>query len=463
MPAGTETVIYVRVSLDKTGKELAIDRQEAVCRELCEKNGWPVLSVVRDNSVSAVKAKKRPGFEKLLAMKPKHIVMWSADRLVRKGPDLERLIQLNTPIHSAMSGPMNLANAAGRLHARLLTDVATFEGEIKAERQQAAAVQRAQMGGSWWPTRPFGLERDGTLNEAEAAGLRKAYSDILAGAPLSAVAADLNAAGLLTNKGNPWTGMTIRPVLMNARNAAIRVYKGVEVGPAAWSPIVPEETWRAAVRLLNQPARRTGGGGKRLNLMTGFAKCGVCGGDVKTEYRGRKGEIGAYTVYACRLKHCLSHRSKWVDDRVETLLLERLSLPDAAALWAVGQDVDAGQVREDAVSMRERLDALAEDYAEGLISRAQMVTGSTRLRERLAEAEGLLARMAGDSPLLELLSAKDKDAAWEGLTLAKKRTTIEMLIEKVSLYPRGRGRVEHLPEHCVVEWKDSRPHLSAVS
>jgi hypothetical protein len=276
--------------------------------------------------------------------------------------------------------------------ARILAAVARAEVERKGARQRLAAEQRAKAGKAWWPRRPFGLEMDGSLREDEAEALRKAYRDLLAGVSLLTLARDLNEAAYFTNRGKPWTATSLRPVLLNARNAGIRVYEGEEVGQADWEAIVPEETYRAAVRVLNDPGRDTGGGGRiPRNLVSGIAVCGRhgCGGDAKVGWRGRrKGAEGACPVYVCRRSSCVSHRLDWVDTYVTERIVQRLSLPGAAAVSVSGEgEGDAADLRAEVASLRERLDALAEDYAEGLLSRSQMLAGSERLRERLERAE----------------------------------------------------------------------------
>ncbi|AFV51369.1 hypothetical protein FDG66_gp49 [Streptomyces phage phiCAM] len=462
-----EALFYFRISLDATGERLGVERQEPPCLELCRSKGFTPGKAYIDNDLSATKeGVVRPEFEALLRdlkLRPRPVIVWHTDRLVRVTKDLERVISTGVNVYAVHAGHFDLSTPAGRAVARTLTAWAQYEGEQKALRQKEANLQRAQMGKPWWPRRPFGLEKDGELNEPEALSLRKAYADLLSGASLTDLAADLNAAGHTTNKGGAWTSTSLRPVLMNARNAAIRTYDGEEIGPANWKAIVPEETWRAAVRLLSSPSRKTGGGGKRLHLMTGVAKCSVCDSDVKVEWRGKKGEPTAYTVYACRGKHCLSHRQKWVDDRVETLVLERLSQEDAAAVWAVDNDTELADVREEVVTMRERLEAFAEDYADGAISRAQMQAGSARVREKLEAAEAQMAYLAAGSPLGELIASNDVEKTWESLTLDRKRAVIEAMTRKVTLYPRGRGIRSHRPEDCQVEWVDERPRLSAVS
>ena len=40
--SGNRAGIYVRISRDRSGEEVGIDRQERECRALCEARGWTV-------------------------------------------------------------------------------------------------------------------------------------------------------------------------------------------------------------------------------------------------------------------------------------------------------------------------------------------------------------------------------------------------------------------------------------
>jgi len=385
--------MYLRISQDTTGLELGVDRQEETCRALCERNDWPIVGVIRDNSVSATKAKPRPGFEELIALRPKRIVMWSVDRLVRKGPDLERLIELDIPIHSVAAGPMDLSTASGRLNARLLTSVATFEGEIKSERQKASNLQRAQMGKPWWPRRPFGFEMDGSFREIETAALRRAYADLLQGVPVSAIARSLNGDGHLTNRGKPWTQPSLRVVLANARNTAIRVYRGDEIGPAKWQAIVPEDTFRAAARLLASPERLTGGGGARVNLLTGILKCHVCKSDSRMQWVGRKGEPASYGIYECRAGYHYTCRVLQADAYVTGMIVAWLESDEGQAVWAGGGNVDElAPLKAEQVDLRNQADELTEMWQAREVTRAQFASMNRSLLERLNQVEGALVR-----------------------------------------------------------------------
>jgi site-specific DNA recombinase len=439
--------IYVRMSLDKTGAGLGIDRQEKECRELCERNGWEISEhrIFRDNDISATTGKRRPGFEALLASEPELVVVWHLDRLLRKNGDLERVIDLEANVHPVTSaGVLDLSTPTGRMHARMSTVVSTFEGEHKAERQRLAAQQRAEQGQAWWSSRPFGFEKDGTHRPEEAAALAKVYADLLTGASLPSLARQLNDEGHTTCRGGQWTATTLRPVLLNARNAAIRVYDGEEVGPAAWEAIVPEDTWRAAVRLLTNPARRTGGGGGApRNLLTGMATCGVCGGSVKTGRRaGRAGTEGAYAVYVCRSRSCISHRVDFVDGVVVREVTRLLQDEEHRNAWATEGDhsEESTALRAEEATLQQRLTDLADDYADGILSRTQLASGSERIRARLTEIGQELANLGDRASLASLLA--DVEYVYQeidNMTEEQRRSLVRATLASVELLPIGRG------------------------
>src|SRR5437016_10371640 len=59
--------IYCRISQDRGGTELGVDRQEALCGKLAEDKGWTVAEVYVDNDLSAYSGRRRPRYEQMLA------------------------------------------------------------------------------------------------------------------------------------------------------------------------------------------------------------------------------------------------------------------------------------------------------------------------------------------------------------------------------------------------------------
>ena len=90
------TCLYLRISTDKSGYGLGIERQREDCRKLAEQRGWTVVQEIVENNTSATIG-PRPGFEQLLQlMRGRQIdavVVWHVDRLLRKMTDLERVIE----------------------------------------------------------------------------------------------------------------------------------------------------------------------------------------------------------------------------------------------------------------------------------------------------------------------------------------------------------------------------------
>jgi DNA invertase Pin-like site-specific DNA recombinase len=449
--------IYARLSLDRTGEGLGVDRQVEDCRALCESRGWTVREVITDNDLSATSGVRRPGFERLLASSPEAIVVWHTDRLIRLTRDLERVIELGIDVHAVTAGHIDLSTPAGRAVARTVTAWATYEGEQKALRQRAAHRQRATSGKPWWTHRPFGFERDGSHHQDEAPALLSAYERLLTGIPLRQLAIDLNAQGFTTNRGGAWTPVALRRVLLSPRNAGIAEHHGEEIGRGNWEGIVTETQLRAAQRLLTSPSRRTGGGGVRRYLLSGLIFCARCDSPGKVGRRYiDKAKTNTYPVYTCgSSKGCVTHRVTWIDELVGTHVVERLKLPDAEKVWDVDESgIDAA--RSDVVELEDRLAALSEDYAEGLITRDQLRSGSVRLRERLESARATLAKAESSSAVSGLLGAARAQDEWDALPDVERRAIIEVLIRRIDLNPRGRGVRAQRVTDATVLWHERK-------
>ncbi|MFU0242973.1 recombinase family protein, partial [Streptomyces scabiei] len=91
--------IYVRISKDRKGQELGIQRQEKACRELCERMGWGVLQVYPENDVSAstTSKRRRPQYTEMLRDARDGfidgIVVYSIDRLTRRISELTSFLE----------------------------------------------------------------------------------------------------------------------------------------------------------------------------------------------------------------------------------------------------------------------------------------------------------------------------------------------------------------------------------
>ena len=439
-----EALFYYRISEDKTGERLGVDRQEPPCLALCDHLGFTRGKSYVDNDISATKGLVRPAFEQLLIdvrRDPRPIIVWHTDRLVRLSSELLRVIETGVSVHAVEAGHFDLSTPAGRAVAKTLTAWAEYEGEQKALRQVAAARQKAEQGRPSWSTRPFGYERDGRLREFEAVMVRRAYAVILGGGSLASITRRFNASGHLTERGNRWTTKTIRLHLLNPRNIGISTYRGREMGKGRWESLVSEETFRAACRIITSSSRASAGGGARTNLLSGLLKCSVCQSVSRVQWVG--GKPDGYAVYTCRGHQHFTTRVLQADAYVTGQIVAWLESDDGQAVWAVEGNADEMELLGDErIALNNRVSELVEMWTTGELPRPQFVSINRGLQERLAGVEGTLAK-AGLARAVggALMTPERVVAEWasDDFGLEKRRIVIEMAVEILEAKPRGKG------------------------
>ncbi|MFE6969563.1 recombinase family protein [Isoptericola sp. NPDC057653] len=442
----TRTAIYCRISQDRTGREAGVGRQEEDCRRLAAERGWDVAHVLVDNDVSAHARKTRPNYQRLVdllkAGEVDAVVAWHSDRLYRRLVDLEALVDLlessAVQVATVRSGLVDLTTASGRFQARILGAANQYESEIKAERIGRAAQQRAEAGRFSGGARPFGYEADGTtVREAEAQHLRALYDDLLAGVTLREAVRRRAAGGMLSATGRPITTQKARQIVLSPRYAGLSSHRGVVVGRAAWPAIVGEDTWRTVRTILTDPARRTSPGSVPQHLLSGVAVCGVCGAKCRVSSRGAADR--RQVRYRCPGGHVA--RAK---DALDNLVTE------ATMTWAEEflrftpepESRTPSSLPAEAEALRRRRDDLAQDYADGLLSREAFRAAQKAVADRLTAVETALVASTRHDVVAALVHGEDGPrATWETMPLVRKRASMAALwrVELVPVAPGRRG------------------------
>jgi site-specific DNA recombinase len=435
-------VVYLRQSLDRHGTGAAVDRQREDAEKLVAMRGWTIVATHTDNDTSAAGRKARPGFDATMRAVENDdadaVVAWSLDRLTRNRRDTLRLVETCEKARATVAlvrgSDLDMSTPAGRLVADLLAATARSEIDVKGDRQRRALAQAAQQGKPPPGRRPFGYNDDRiTLRPSEARLVRLGYERILAGGSLRGVAREWNAAGAVTAHGGPWRPDSVRDVLLRARNAGLREYRGEVVATGTWKRIVSEETWRAVVAVLTDPARRNTPDTRRKWLLSGLAFCGHCGATVNTgrTQHGRR-------TYKCSATRHLARDAEPIDDLVRRVVVERLSRDDAADLLVDDDRPDVDELRSTAQTLRARLDELAGMFAAGSVTGSQLATGTERLRAELAAVERSMAHASRADVLGDLVRAAEPGKVWDGLDVDRQRAVIDVLMT-VTLLPPGRG------------------------
>lgn len=461
-------LILARISDARDGDEHGVTGQVANARKLARRIDWKVgptaTHVIIENDTSAFKRRKiavpghdrpllrtvRPEFRRALDMlwdgRADGVIAIDLDRVARDPRDLEDLIDVveartpRLPVES-LTGSLRLANDADITMARVMVAVgnkASRDTKRRVEDSQRARAADGKYRGTG--KRPFGYESDGvTVAPVEAAEIVSAAEAIIAGVSLRSLTASLQNREVPTVTGAAWSTGTLRDILLRARNAGLAVYRGEVVGKAEWSAIMPEETWRAVVAVLTDPARRTSPGNAPQHLGSLIYLCGTCNNGATVAISGGRQSRS----YVCRDGSHLRRIAKPIDDLVRDVLCARLAKKDAVELLMAPQAgrPDTAALRAEAASLGELLNEQARLHARKVITTAQLEAGSGELQGRLRAIEAEIEAASVIDPLAGIAGRPDALEVWEDMPLERQRGIVRTLLTVTILPRQTQGRL----------------------
>jgi DNA invertase Pin-like site-specific DNA recombinase len=451
-PAG----IYCRISEDRPGTGLGVERQRQDCEKLAAAKGWQVADTYIDNDISAYSGKVRPEYRRLLTDLEqgtiRAVVVWHLDRLHRQPKELESfidLVQAKGVLLASVSGDTDLATPEGRLYARMLGAVARMESEHKSRRIKRAFLEKAKAGDPWVNGhRPYGFADGGTsLDPHEAQVIRDCVKRIIAGESLRSVCLDLNRSGDRTSEGNEWIQRSLKRVLIRARNAGFREHSEIGLVKGKWPPILSEQDWRRVTAILTDPVRykRTAGPPRR-HLLSGILRCGEC---------GKKLAAGPNRVYICLPPpqgcHRVSITRNWVDEFIAESVIEALQNPDISngGSAEAGDEAALKELAEDNALLEE----LAKAYSARKVTMSEWLTARAPIEARINAAQTAVAESSRTRLRRQLANdGTNLRELWPSLTVEKQRAIIESVIDHIVVKRVGLGHYKET-SRLVPAWK----------
>jgi site-specific DNA recombinase len=468
--ADTRCVIYCRISKDLAGDEHGITNQLEECRRYANTHGWDIIAEYADNDISATYGKPRPGYRDMMcavaARKVDCIVIFHTSRLWRnrkeRAEGIEILRKAAISVQAAKGPSLDMSTAYGRGMADLIGSFDSIEVEIKSERQELAARQRAEAGKPPLGVRLTGYTTAGDIIESEAQTVRRIYARFHAGDSLKGVARWLNDMGVSTRHGKPWNPSSVRDILTNPRYAGRVYYNRHEDGtsgdwvPAVFPAIIEEHTFDAVNAKLADPRRRRQSGTDRKHLGASVYQCGICRRPVRSHY------LGGRPGYRCPNGH-VNRTAAPIDKAVTALIRARLCWPDVASLVNAPTDKKASAAAEKLQKQRGRLIQVEQDYDNDLIDGKRYKEKKGKIEAEIQAARAQLTRLMAGTEVAETLTAANPVAAFDSAPLGIQQAVIRFFME-VELLPAPRGRKGFDPETIRITPKHPvRPELHAAS
>jgi len=220
---------YCRVSTENQEKEGTIEIQEKEIRAFCDKNGYTLTGIFKDEGVSGAKElENRPGLKALFDFLEEDkdiqvVVIWKLDRLARDLfiqefliRELEKrgvkLLSIHEPDLTSTNDPLRIA------FRQFLGIVAELEKAFITMRLQAGRKNKIAKGGYAGGRPALGYkakEKDLVIDERKASLVRLIYNLREDGKSLRAIAKFLNDNNIPSPQGKTWKAQTVHYILKN--------------------------------------------------------------------------------------------------------------------------------------------------------------------------------------------------------------------------------------------------------
>ena len=395
MSAPAKCVIYVRVSSDDQVRGTSLQSQEDICRAYAARQGWTVDCVFRDEGESA-KTADRPQFQALLryaTVKANGIAValaYKIDRFARNSDDYTFFkcglaasgVTISSATEPEADGP------AGKMLRTMLSAIAQFDNDVRAERTREA-MRRMAEAGYWLHQAPKGyvtrrVEGKPVIepDPLTAPHIATVFREIAAGRWSVSTALDhLAAQGVTGRRGLALSRQTLHEILRNPVYAGFTWRAGVAI-EGRWVALVDRATWSACQGMLGVDAGPAGQKKRHRDEfpLRGLIRC-ECGAIWTSSFS--RGRSGRYAYYHCP-DACHGARI-----RIEVAHADfEHVLNEIGSLYAADMDAIALMCRRKLARAREQLEA-------GRVAAAAQLEALETQRDQVARRALMVPAAAG--------------------------------------------------------------------
>lgn len=432
--------LYIRVSTDAQREEgYSIDAQKQMLIGYCISKGIKHYESYIDGGFSGSNI-ERPRLTSLINDiedgRVSHVIVYKLDRLSRSQKDTLYLIEDVLIPHDvcfvSLNENMDTSTPIGRAMLGIMSAFAQLERETIRERTRMGMKERIKCG--LWRGGgkiPFGYDYDserGVLvpNE-DAEKVRLMYKLYLDGWSMMSIAKYV---------GLKYERMA-EQILKRRTNCGYIVYNGEEY-KGKHEPIVSEETFNKAQKMMGERSRASYGS---KSLLSGMIYCGVCGSKMRYQKWGKSG----YKIYCYSQDKGKPHLSSgnkcnnvkvWADDLEQAVLsdLFKLSEQNIDDEKSTREDSLSGLLSKQSERLKRKLKNLYNLYSdtadETLIITINELKEELRLiQEKINDAERDASKNKERAEAINKLNTVAD--AWEYMTLKQKQNVLRGVIDKI--------------------------------
>ncbi len=458
---------YLRVSVDKSGRDRSPEEQLRDHKRAAERHGWTLGEEYRDKgSASRFAKKERKDFSRLLVdldqgrFDANILILWESSRGSRKLSEWVRLLELceERKVRIYVTSDNRLYDLGDARDRRSLQ-----EDGVDAEYESAKVSKRTKRNTAAFAAEgrphgriPFGYTRiysdpSSTVRKQvpdveEAPVIRELYDQLYKGVPLHAIARDFKARGFLRRQRydkqtgaplprEPFSPAHLRSLALNRTYIGERVHDpnrrqghataAATVSKGTWPALTTRKKWLRVEAMLTDKDRKTTRGGKAVHLLSLIAKCDACDGTLSARsHPSGKGD----PVYACRQRGCVTVDYAELTALAEEQIFLHLSRPGNLAQLTETDDAELEAARAAVTGVEKELRDLAARVGRNELSQEFAAMTAPGIEARLQEAKELETRLSTPAVLAGYLEpGQDVRQAWPHIPIAARRTIVRIL------------------------------------
>ena len=463
--------IWIRVSTEDQARGESPEHHERRARAYAESKGWNVREVYRLEAVSGKSVIDHPEAKRMLEhVRSGRITGLIFSKLARLARNTRELLDFADIFREHDAGLISLQESidtttpAGRLFYTMIAAMAQWEREEIAERVAASVPIRAKLGKPLGGLAPYGYRWENhrvRVDPQEAPVRRLMHELFVEHKRVKTVARLLNERGYRTRKGRPFTGTTVRRLLLDPTAKGVRRAnytrspgrnrRAVLKPESEWvllpvEPIVPAELWDQCRALLEErrttatpPAR------KARHLFTGLVRC-ACGGRMYVPWRSSR-----YVCYGCRTSIKAEDLEAVFREQLRAFLVSPEDIARHLAQADEGirtREERLAALEAEAARVRTEIEKLFRLYQADELSVDGFGRQHRPLEERLGALEAEIPRLRGELDFMKiqylsrdeiLAEGESLHARWPSLAFEERRAIVEAVVRGIAV---GKEEVE---------------------